>query len=139
MVALIQSFEFSASHRLYSGSLSEAENFALFGKCAHANGHGHNYVVEVTVSGVPDPRTGSVTDLPRLNELVRRQVIEQFDHKHLNVDCEEFADLNPTVENLARVIWGKLAGALKQGRLSRVRVWETPKTWAECDGADEPG
>jgi 6-pyruvoyltetrahydropterin/6-carboxytetrahydropterin synthase len=138
MVHLTQSFEFSAAHRLYAASLSVEENARVFGKCANPNGHGHNYVVEVTLCGIPDARQGTVLPLPRMHEIVNRLVIERFDHKHLNIDCPEFAELNPTVENIARVIHGLLEPAFAPARLARVRVWETPKTYAECTSRDTP-
>lgn len=134
MTSFTQSYEFSASHRLYSSALSEAENARVFGKCANPNGHGHNYVLEVTVVGAPDRSAGVITALPRLDAEVRRRVIDRFDHRHLNLDCLEFAELNPTVENIARVIWRLLDGAVDGGRVSNVRVWETPKTYADFDG-----
>lgn len=137
MVEVTQAFEFSASHRLFVPTLSALDNAALFGKCANANGHGHNYVLEVSVAGRPDARDGRVVNLDDLNAVVRRRVIDAFDHKHLNLDCPEFAALNPTVENIVRVIWNKLAGQMGRTRLARVRLWETPKTWAEYRGEVE--
>lgn len=131
---LTESFEFSAAHRLCLPGVGDAENARLFGKCANANGHGHNYVVEVTVGGPIDGATGRVVDLARFQRTVKERVIDRFDHKHLNLDCPEFAELNPTVENIAVVIWNLLASAIEGARLSRVRVWETPKTFAEYTG-----
>ena len=131
MITMTQSFEFAAEHRLYVPELSEEQNRKAFGKCANPNGHGHNYVVEVTLAGEPDPVTGTLADLPEFEVTVKRRVIDLFDHKHLNADCPEFAQLNPTVENITRVIWEKLAGGFARGRLHAVRVWETPKTYAE--------
>lgn len=132
MIYVTQSFEFSASHRLHSPRLSESENFTVFGKCANPSGHGHNYVLEVTVGGEPDAH-GRIVELARLDRTVRERVIDAFDHKHLNLDCPEFAALNPTVENIARVIWDKLASALP-ATLHKVRLYETPKTFAEYAG-----
>lgn len=134
MVKLTQSFEFSAAHRLACVGLSDDENRKLFGKCSNSQGHGHNYVLEVTVAGVPADGRGTVTDLARLDRIVRERVIEPFDHRNLNVECSEFATLNPTVENIARVIWRRLSDAMEPGLLSGVRVWETPKTYAEYTG-----
>lgn len=131
MVRVTQSFEFSAAHRLFRAHLSDAENLRLFGKCSHPHGHGHNYVVEVTVAGEPDPETGQVIALPVLNRVVNERVISAFDHRNLNVECPEFETMNPSVENISRVIWERLAGAFGAARLSGVRVWETPKTCAE--------
>ncbi len=138
MVQFTQAFEFAASHRLYCSEWSESENRRVFGKCANANGHGHNYVVEVTVAGRPEEKTGSVTDLAFMQSVVRERVIEPFDHKFLNLDCAEFASINPSVENIAMVIWERLSGAFEKCRLTRIRVWETAKTYAEYEGQDAP-
>lgn len=131
MVAITQSFEFSAAHRLFCRELSDAQNREIFGKCTNPNGHGHNYVVEVTVAGEPDPRTGVVIEIGRMAQTVKSRVIDALDHKHLNEDCAEFAELNPSVENITRVIWGKLEGQFAPADLTCVRVYETPKTYAE--------
>ncbi|RIK62987.1 MAG: 6-pyruvoyl tetrahydrobiopterin synthase [Planctomycetota bacterium] len=128
---MTQCFEFSASHRLHVPGLSDEENRRVFGKCNNPNGHGHNYQVEVTVAGPVDARTGSVLPLPAFESLVKREVIDRLDHKHLNSDTEEFARLNPSVENIARVIWEILEPQMSPARLRRVRVWETAKTYAE--------
>lgn len=134
MVHMTQQFEFSAAHRLHCRDLTDDENLALFGKCNNPNGHGHNYVLEVTLVGEPDPRTGAVTDLPFFEEVVRRRVIDQLDHKHLNEDTPYFHERNPSVENIARAVWDMLGDELAPARLHSVRVWETPKTWAEYRG-----
>jgi 6-pyruvoyltetrahydropterin/6-carboxytetrahydropterin synthase len=136
MVQLTESFEFSASHRLYCQTMSDEENLRVFGKCSNPNGHGHNYVLEVTIAGTPDEHTGTLIDLPAFERIVKERVIDRFDHKHLNLDCPEFASLNPSVENITRVIWKCLAGALEPSRLAKIRVWETPKTYAEYTGSD---
>ncbi len=133
MVQLTQQFEFSAAHRLHCPELSEDENRATFGKCNNPNGHGHNYVVEVTVAGQVDER-GAVLALPRFERIVQERVIELLDHKHLNQDTEAFRRLNPSVENIARVVWQMLAPHVAPARLHCVRVYETPKTWAEVRG-----
>ena len=133
MVSVTESFEFAASHRLYCPSMSEEENRALFGKCANPNGHGHNYVVEVTVRGTPDATTGRVGDIQEMESIVKERVVDRFDHKHLNLDCPEFAELNPSVENITTVIWKLLDRRFEPARLAKVRVWETPKTYAEIE------
>jgi len=138
MMRLTQSFEFSAAHRLFCAELSDAENLRLFGKCSNPNGHGHNYVLEVTVCGTEVAGNGTVTDIGQLDRVVLERVIEPFDHKNLNLECPEFTQLNPSVENIARVIWDRLNGAFEACRLASVRVWETPKTCAEYTGGDEP-
>lgn len=134
MVEVTQCFEFSASHRLHVAAMSEEENLRFFGKCNNPNGHGHNYRVEVTVAGEVSDRTGRVFELPAFESVVMREVIDRFDHKHLNADVTEFAVLNPSVENIARTVWGLLEGKLSPVRLRRVRVWETAKTYAEYSG-----
>jgi 6-pyruvoyltetrahydropterin/6-carboxytetrahydropterin synthase len=128
MIRLSQKFEFSASHRLHNPALSEQENRAFFGKCNNPAGHGHNYEVQVTISGKP-AADGTMAWLPDLERLVTRTVIDRFDHKHLNLEVPEFADLNPTVENIAKIIFGLLKPAIVN--LASVTVWETPKTWCE--------
>lgn len=131
MVYVTQQFEFSAAHRLHCAALSDEENRRTFGKCNNPNGHGHNYVLEVTVCGEPAASTGVVLALPAFERIVQREVIERLDHKHLNVDTELFATRNPSVENIARVVWELLDGTLGPVRLANVRVYETAKTWAD--------
>ncbi len=137
MMRLTQSFEFSAAHRLFCTDLSDAENRRLFGKCSNPNGHGHNYVLEVTVAGPVRADLGTVADIAQVDRVVLERVIEPFDHKNLNLECPDFARLNPSVENIARVIWDRLEGAFVGCRLTSVRVWETPKTCAEYTGGDQ--
>ncbi|MHC5109593.1 MAG: 6-pyruvoyl trahydropterin synthase family protein [Planctomycetota bacterium] len=134
MVELTQSFEFSAAHRLYCEAFSDEENYEVFGKCANAHGHGHNYVLAVTVGGQLDQQSGSLIGVEDFDRIVKTEVIDHFDHKHLNLDCEEFRNCNPSVENIARVIFQRLDGKLEAAVLHRVRVWETPKTFAEYSG-----
>lgn len=136
MVRLTRSFEFSAAHRLYCDELSDDENQRLFGKCSNPHGHGHNYVLEVTVGGTLDSARGTVVDLPELDRTVQERVILPFDHKNLNVECPEFAELNPSVENIARVIFQRLDRAWTRGKLLNIRVWETPKTYADYGPRD---
>jgi 6-pyruvoyltetrahydropterin/6-carboxytetrahydropterin synthase len=133
MLRLSQKFEFSASHRLYNRDCDDAENRRIFGKCSNPNGHGHNYELQVTLAGDVNAVGGALRNLPDFERLVGEAVIERFDHKNLNLDLPEFADLIPSVENIARVIYRLLrprfddAGA----KLAAVTVWETPKTWCE--------
>ena len=134
MVELTEQFEFSAAHRLHCRELSDDENRQTFGKCNNPNGHGHNYVLEVTVIGEPNPATGAVLPVPRFEEIVKQRVIDVLDHKHLNEDTAEFATLNPSVENITRVIWQMLVEHVSPARLRTVRVFETAKTWAEYAG-----
>lgn len=132
MVSTSLRFEFSAAHRLHAAALSDEQNRELFGRCNNPSGHGHNYELEVTVASPIDSQ-GQGADLAALQRVVNARVIDSFDHKHLNVDCPDFRDLNPTVENIARVIWGRLQGQVP-GTLRRIRVWETPKTVCEFTG-----
>jgi len=134
MVTMTRCFDFAAAHRLYVPDLSSEENFRIFGKCANPAGHGHNYVLDVTVIGEPDSVSGTIIDLPAFDAIVKEHVLDRFDHKHLNADCAEFAELNPSMENIARVIWNLLVGAFERCRLRAVRVWETPRSCAEFRG-----
>lgn len=132
MLRLSHRFEFSASHRLHNPSLSDEQNVATFGKCNNPQGHGHNYELQVTVAG-PLRDDGHLLELPTLEQIVHEQVIRPFDHKHLNLQVPPFDTVNPSVENIARVIFERLRLPLaSQGlKLASVTVWETPKTFAE--------
>ena len=121
---------FNAAHQLRDASLSEDENRRLYGKCV--NLHGHNYAVEVVVSGAIDPSTGYVMDLKRLSDLVTVEIIQHVDHRNLNTDVAWLRGQLPTAENLALAFWARLQPHLQQGSLRRVRVRETEKNWAEC-------
>lgn len=127
MVYLTKVYEFSAAHRLHSHVLSDAENRDIFGKCNNPAGHGHNYVLEVTVKGDVDAKTGLVAGLNLLDEAVAARVYARFDHKHLNLDAPEFETLNPTSENFVRVLWDALEPAVAPVSLHRIRLRETPK------------
>ncbi|MBM3320620.1 MAG: 6-carboxytetrahydropterin synthase [Candidatus Eisenbacteria bacterium] len=133
-VFLTRVFEFSASHRLHEPGLSDDRNREIFGKCNNPHGHGHNYVVEVTVGGAVDPRTGTVGNLVEIDCVVNDLVIEYLDHKHLNSDVEEFRDLNPTAENIARVIWDRLGENVGGAKLHRIRLYETARNIADYYG-----
>lgn len=132
MVRLSQKFEFSASHRLHNPDLSEEENRRLFGKCNNPHGHGHNYELEVKLAGVPD-ENGVLLNLPEFERIVMSAVIDRYDHKNLNVELPEFRQTNPTVENIAQVIFELLAPRFTKtpAKLLSVTVWETPKTSCE--------
>lgn len=116
---------FSASHRLHSKSLSAAENTRLFGKCNGINGHGHNYVLEVVVRAAIHPQTGLIMNLVDLKQSIDDTVMKEMDHKNLNLDVPAFKELNPTVENMAVVIWQMLENTLAPGLLFEVRLHET--------------
>ncbi|MDE0425621.1 MAG: 6-carboxytetrahydropterin synthase [Candidatus Poribacteria bacterium] len=127
VVYLTKVYDFSSAHRLHSHVLSDEENRDIFGKCNNPAGHGHNYVLEVTVKGDVDPRTGLVAGLDFLDEVVQKQVYTRFDYKHLNLDTPEFEKLNPTSENFVKVIWDVLEPNLRPVALYRLRLRETPK------------
>lgn len=124
--ALTRRYGFSASHRLHSAAFSEEENRRIYGKCANPYGHGHNYVVEVTVSGPVDEDTGMIVNLADLDEFVRREVLEPFDHVYINEQVAAFRDIVPTTENLCRDIFERLR-RFPLARLDRVRIEETSK------------
>lgn len=141
-VFLTRAYEFCASHRLHMPGLSDGENRAIFGKCNNPNGHGHNYVVEVTVKGNVDARTGVIGSLDAIDRLVNDEVIEYLDHHHLNSDIPEFKSLNPTAENIARVIWDRLDRDPGGAKLHRIRLYETARNIADYygpAGEDSPG
>ena len=125
MVYLTRRESFSAAHRLWSKELSEEENYALYDKCANPNGHGHNYVLEVTVRGFPDPQTGMVLNLATLKAAMHEQVIQWVDHKHLNYDVPWLEGSIPTTELLVVKFWERLAEVLPGGLLYEVKLYET--------------
>jgi 6-pyruvoyltetrahydropterin/6-carboxytetrahydropterin synthase len=127
---------FSASHRLFNPELSESENLRLFDKCANPRGHGHNYILEVTVAGVPRKETGYVVDLKELKQLIRKEIIEKVDHKHLNHDVEFLHGVIPTAENLAASFWKILAPKIKIGSLFSIRLKETENNSVEYRGEE---
>lgn len=135
MVCLTQQFEFSAAHRLNCDSLTESENKRLFGKCNNPAGHGHNYVVEITVASGSNEMVGQqVISLDEFEAIVKREIIDRLDHKYLNCDVEYFSKVNPSVENIVVAVWNWLDGKFGDVQLKNVKVFETPKTWAAYDG-----
>src|SRR6202163_1117635 len=117
MVYLTRRASFSAAHRLWSKQLSDEENYAIYDKCANPNGHGHNYVLEVTVRGMPDPRTGMVLNLVALKQAMNEQIIDWVDHKHLNYDVPWLEGCIPTTEVLTIKFWERLERAFPAGLL----------------------
>ncbi len=124
MVYLTRKAEFSAAHYYWVSDWSDAENERVFGKCANRNGHGHNYVLHVTVKGEPDPKTGFVVDLKRLKDIMETEVVSVYDHRHLNLEVPEFKGVQPTTENIAIAVWRRLEGKLEGATLHSVRVEE---------------
>jgi 6-pyruvoyltetrahydropterin/6-carboxytetrahydropterin synthase len=134
MVYLTRRTTFNAAHLLWSPALTEAENIAVYAKCANRNGHGHNYVLEVTVQGTPDPRTGMVLNLTELKAAVNEHVIDWVDHKHLNYDVPWLEGSIPTTEVLVIKFWERLLHALPVGQLFEVRLYETENNFASYRG-----
>jgi 6-pyruvoyltetrahydropterin/6-carboxytetrahydropterin synthase len=134
-IELGRRYRFSASHRLHSSRMSEEENCRVYGKCNNPYGHGHNYVVEVNVSGTVDPATGMIANLADLDSFVEREVIEPFDHKSLNEDVAAFRENVPTTENICREIYQRLK-QFPKARLERVRVEETGNNTFEYAGEE---
>jgi 6-pyruvoyltetrahydropterin/6-carboxytetrahydropterin synthase len=134
MIQLTRRADFSASHYYHIPEWSTEENARVFGKCANLNGHGHNYTVEVTVTGEVDPVTGFVVDLKELKDILEREVIQPMDHRHLNIEVPEFSTLMPTTENLAVVVWKRLDGKIPGAKLHRVRIYEAEDLFADCFG-----
>lgn len=130
MITLTRTYEFAASHRLHVPSMTQELNTELFGKCNNARGHGHNYILEVTVSGTPDPTTGMMCDLGALDTVVEREVVDRYDHKNLSEDIPEFSGLNATSEVVVAEIFKRLDGRLP-ARLERVRLYETARNMFE--------
>jgi len=125
MVYFSEKFEFAATHRLWNEDFSQERNLEVFGKCANPAGHGHNYVVEVTVKIAPDKNRLRIGDFEKI---VNDELIDLVDHKNLNAELEEFKKVNPTVENIAVFAWNKLADRFSEAVLHCVTVWETDKT-----------
>ncbi len=134
MVYVTRRATFSAAHRLYNPQLSETENESIYDKCSNKHGHGHNYVVEVTVAGEPRPETGYVIDLKKLKEIVGREIIEKVDHKHLNVDVDFMQGVIPTAENIVKAFWQVLCPKISEGKLYSIRLHETENNVVEYRG-----
>jgi 6-pyruvoyltetrahydropterin/6-carboxytetrahydropterin synthase len=134
-VRITRRLHFSAAHKLGRADWSPERNQQVFGLCASPNWHGHNYELDVTVEGEVDAETGFVYDLKDLRETVERQVVEDVDHRNLNLDVPWLEGINPTTENLVVAIWRQLSGKLPgQIELVRLVLWETPRNYVEYDG-----
>lgn len=134
MIYVTRKSTFSAAHRLYNPTFTDERNDAVFDKCNNLYGHGHNYVLEVTVKGLPDPETGYVIDLKELKDILDDAIIQKVDHKHLNHDVEFLHGIIPTVENLCVVFWDQLRNRLPSGELHRIRVYESDQNVADYYG-----
>jgi len=133
-VAVFRKEHFNAAHRLYNPKWSEEENHRIFGKCSYPNYHGHNYELIVKLTGPIDPETGFVFDMKVLSGISREYVTNKFDHKNLNLDTDEFKELNPTAENIALVIWNILRDKIEKKYDLTVRLYETERNFVEYDG-----
>lgn len=134
LVYVTRKVHFNAAHRLHNPDRSDAWNRRVFGKCNNPNWHGHNYVLEVTVAGEPDPETGYVIDLAELKRIVEERVLSRVDHANLNLDVDFMQGILPSTENFAVAIWRQLEGTLPSGRLHAVRLYETERNVVEYHG-----
>lgn len=134
LVYVTREVHFNAAHRLHNPARSDEWNREQYGICNLPNYHGHNYVLEVTVKGEPDPETGYVIDLARLKSILEERIVDHVDHRNLNVDVDFLAGIMPSTENLAVAFWRRLEGHLPAGTLHRIRLWETPRNSAEYCG-----
>jgi 6-pyruvoyltetrahydropterin/6-carboxytetrahydropterin synthase len=130
-VAVYRREHFNAAHRLHNPAWDEATNQRVFGKCNNPHYHGHNYELVVKVTGEPDAGTGYVMDMKVLSDIIQAHVVERFDHKNLNLDTDEFKNLNPSAENIAIVIHGILRPHIPEDCQLQVRLYETPRNFVE--------
>ena len=130
-VAVFRKEHFNAAHRLNNPHWEDTRNQQVFGKCNLPNYHGHNYEMEVKITGTPDPDTGFVIDLKFLSDTIKEHVVEKLDHKNLNLDVPEFKDLNPTVENIVILIYNILREKIDAELALKIRLYETPRNYAE--------
>lgn len=130
-VAVYRKEHFNAAHRLHNPEWTEEVNDKVFGKCNNPNYHGHNYELEVRLIGEPDERTGYVMDMKELSTIIKENVLDKFDHKNLNLDADEFKNLNPTAENIVVVIYDLLRAKIDVKFDLQVRLYETPRNFVE--------
>jgi 6-pyruvoyltetrahydropterin/6-carboxytetrahydropterin synthase len=133
-VTVTRRLTFNAAHRVHNPALSDEENRRLFGKCNNPNWHGHNYVLEVSVAGEVDERTGYVMDLAEVKRIVERDVIAHVDHRNFNLDVEFMRGIIPTTENIVLAFWRILEPRMAPCRLARIRLWETENHYVEYTG-----
>jgi 6-pyruvoyltetrahydropterin/6-carboxytetrahydropterin synthase len=130
-VSVYRKEHFNAAHRLHNPNWDDATNREVFGKCNNPHYHGHNYELIVKVTGIPHPETGYVMDMKVLSDIIQKEVVERFDHKNFNEDCKEFAQLNPTAENIAIVIYNLLKDKIDPALDLQVRLYETERNFVE--------
>ncbi|HWA85810.1 MAG TPA: 6-carboxytetrahydropterin synthase [Opitutus sp.] len=133
-VFITRQVHFNAAHRLHNPAKSQAWNEQQYGLCTNPHWHGHNYVLEVTVGGEPDPETGYIMDLSELKRILQETILDQCDHRNLNTDVEFLRDVIPSTENLTIAFWEQIEPRLPAGKLHRVRLFETPRNFAEYYG-----
>jgi 6-pyruvoyltetrahydropterin/6-carboxytetrahydropterin synthase len=134
MIYLTKTMHFSASHRIYNPNLSNEENTKLFKKCANPNGHGHNYILEVCVTGEPNSLTGYVIDLKDLKDIIQSKIIDLVEHKNLNVDVKELENIIPTSENLVILFWKLLENKIPNAKLYKIKLCENENNSVEYFG-----
>ncbi|WP_215223151.1 6-pyruvoyl trahydropterin synthase family protein [Echinicola shivajiensis] len=133
-VSVYRKEHFNAAHRLCNPEWSDEKNQSVFGKCNNPSFHGHNYELVVKLVGEIDPETGYVYDMKVLSDLIKERILKKFDHKNLNLDADEFKQLNPTAENIAVVIWNILRKEIEDKYDLTVRLYETERNYVEYDG-----
>ncbi|MBU6120826.1 6-pyruvoyl trahydropterin synthase family protein [Hymenobacter siberiensis] len=134
LITVCRTEHFNAAHRLHNPAWDDARNQRVFGKCNNPNFHGHNYNLTVRLTGEIDPETGYVYDLKRLSDLIKHEVLDRYDHRNLNLDTEEFRNLNPTAENIVVVIWQRLRPHLDAALALSVTLYETDRNFVEYHG-----
>ncbi len=134
MIYVTRKIEFSAAHRLFNPNFTDEQNESVFDKCNNPSGHGHNYVLEVTVAGLPHPGTGYVIDLKKLKQIIKDNIYVYVDHKHLNHDVPFLKGIIPSAENIAVVFWRILEGKITEGKLYKIKLYESDNNFVEYFG-----
>jgi 6-pyruvoyltetrahydropterin/6-carboxytetrahydropterin synthase len=138
LIYITRKFHFSAAHRVFNPKLSDEENYRIYGKCSNPNGHGHNYIMKITVAGSIDETLGYVMDLTELKHLVEKEIINKVDHRNLNMDVDFMKNILPTTENLAMKFWEQIEGKInnKNRKLYSVQLRETDNNSVEYKGGE---
>ena len=133
-ITVYRKAHFNAAHRLYRKDWNDEKNKSVFGKCSNPNFHGHNYELEVGISGSIDKETGFLIDMEKLKTIIKEEIEDYLDHKNLNIDIPDFKDINPTMENIAILIWDKLRNRLESNFNISVKLFETPRNYVVYNG-----
>jgi 6-pyruvoyltetrahydropterin/6-carboxytetrahydropterin synthase len=133
-VTVVRRMQFNAAHRVHNPALPDEENRQLFGKCNNPNWHGHNYTLDVFVTGPVDERTGYVIDLAKVKAIVQSEIVDKADHRNFNLDVDFTRGIIPTTENVIMAMWRVLEPLISPGRLTKLVLWETPNHYVEYDG-----